>query len=182
MGGQAKWEAEGLRVVDVVPILQEQFPEAAGYGVEAELRGREERSMIGDSCTPSCCRTQASGPRHPPLSDPGVRAPSSLFFQTTECSPPTGYRSPDTPRELGEPLLPQIQSPGPQPSPPGHKQKQAPPSPLGHPARPTSPSPLHREEYFSPGTSRGSLGPDRGVWLSPRGHGHFIGHGSSERP
>lgn len=44
MGGQAEREASGLRLVNVVPILQKQLPEAAGLGVEVELRGRDQRS------------------------------------------------------------------------------------------------------------------------------------------
>lgn len=80
VGGQAKWEAEGLGVVDVVPILQKQFPEAAGYGVEVELRGREEGSEIGDSCTPFCCRTQAySTPAPAPLRPRGPGPQLSLL-------------------------------------------------------------------------------------------------------
>lgn len=60
--------------------------------------------------------------------------------------------------------------------------KPAPPSPQGSPA---SLSPLHNEEHPNPRTSHSSPGPTGGVWLaltSPRGHGHWMGHGLPERP
>ena len=39
MRGQAEWKAKSLRLVNVVSILEKQLPEAAGLGVEVELRG-----------------------------------------------------------------------------------------------------------------------------------------------
>lgn len=42
--GQAEWEAKGLRLVNVVAVFEKQLPEAAGHGVEVELRGHEQRS------------------------------------------------------------------------------------------------------------------------------------------
>lgn len=39
MWGQAEGNAQSLRLVNVVSILKKQLPEAAGLGVEVELRG-----------------------------------------------------------------------------------------------------------------------------------------------
>lgn len=76
MRHQAEWEASGLRLVNVVPILKKQLPEAAGHKVKVELRGQEQRSE-----TPP--HLPMAGPRGPglpphPLGHKIIKADSSF--------------------------------------------------------------------------------------------------------
>lgn len=88
VGGQAKRECQGLGLVDVVPIREQQLPEAAGCGVEVQLRGQERRSETLPRLLPPAPRVLGPGP-HPVLWDtePPKPAPPSPQGSPASLSP-----------------------------------------------------------------------------------------------
>lgn len=98
VGGQAKRESKDLGLVDVVPILEQQLPEAAGRRVEVALRGQERRSETPPS-TPSYSSTQGSRAPPCPLGHKTTKAGSSFTPGWPHLPVPTSRRGASQPKD-----------------------------------------------------------------------------------